>query len=436
MVLRALALLALVAACNQSLFDNNVGTGDGGNGNGDGNNMVATMCPSGCVGDAAADIGGGRPGWRYLEDSRNRMWTAMTAAGDGYVGAVSPNAIETCAANGSAAGCASLPGALLVTTAGNSASADPALEFTVGSNNVVTLSVRVFVPSGQPEQRVRLYRNSREDVLFTASAMGGSLFERAITVDALAADRFVLALAPTAGGAEKVGVHFYVNTTADSFPKSCQLAVDFSSASGNNVPNACGAVVNYREWDMTNTTSIEVAPQLAQGPFPEQGMAADIPLPRYYLGADVMARTGDTTTQLWVRHDAFDSTYNATAYSDLDFDPPFGGLEISLFDNSGKNLFIGTCTGQTGNVLEMAYTEVPFPNDSNWHFVRVVQANDQVRVCIDGVRVGSYVLAPGEMQSAYEPRFGRNVVWTPLGAFFDGGVDDVRVFSAALPCDP
>jgi hypothetical protein len=45
------------------------------------------------------------------------------------------------------------------------------------------------------------------------------------------------------------------------------------------------------------------------------------------------------------------------------------------------------------------------------------------------------VLPAGKMQSTFAPRVGRNVNWLPMGAFFDGAVDDVRVISAALPCD-
>ncbi len=433
MVLKGLAVFVLVAGCGQSLFDNNTGSGTDGGG---GSNMVASSCPAGCVGDAAADIDGGRDVWRYVEDARNRTWAPMTAASDGYVGAVAPNAIATCAANASAAACTALPGALLVTTAGMAESADPAIEFTNTTTQIVQLSVRVFVPSGQPEQRVRLYRNSREDVLFTAPAPGGSTFERAVTVDALAGDRFLVAIAPTAGGAEQVGLHFYVNTTSDAFPQTCQLATSFTAAMGNNVENACGSLFNYREWDEPNAQSIEVAPQLIAGPYPELGMGADIPLPRYYLGADVIPRAGDTTTQFWVRHDAFESTYAGTAFSDLDFDAPYGGLQIVFYDNAGNTMLeAATCTGLTDNTLEMVYADVEFPDDHAWHFVRVVHTNGQVRVCVDGARLGSYALAMGEMQSQYAPRFGRNVVWNPRGAFFDGAVDDLRVFTVALPCE-
>jgi hypothetical protein len=39
------------------------------------------------------------------------------------------------------------------------------------------------------------------------------------------------------------------------------------------------------------------------------------------------------------------------------------------------------------------------------------------------------------MQSTYHPYLGRNVIWLPSGAFYDGAIDDVRVLSGALPCE-
>ena len=77
-LIRALCLAALVAACNGSLFDSH-GSTDGGAG---GDGAVPASCPSPCLADAAGDFDGTPTGssghWRYLDDTRNRMWTAMT----------------------------------------------------------------------------------------------------------------------------------------------------------------------------------------------------------------------------------------------------------------------------------------------------------------------------------------------------------------------
>jgi hypothetical protein len=424
-----LALITALAGCKQSLFDNNTDddmTDGGGSGSGDGS--VASSCPSPCLADAAADFG--KPTWRYLEDLRTRMWAPLVAMGDDYVGSDTNNRITSCAANGSAAACSALPGALLVSTAGSTSNADPALSYTATENGVIQLSVRVHVPTGGGAHDVRLYRNSREDSLFTGAAAAGTTFERAITVDAIKDDRFYVALAPDGQGTASIGVHVYINSTGDTFPKSCKLALSFSAASGTTVTNACGAAFTYYDYNLTPAQT----PTLTAGAFPELGMAADIPMDRYYQGADVLVRDGDTTTQLWVRHDAFVSSYNALAFSDLDLDST-GGVGIYILNQAPPRLYVETCTFATQTELMFAKADGPFPDDHAWHFVRVVHTSGMVQICLDGVRIASYPLPAGKMQSTYKPYVGKNVIWTPSGAFFDGAVDDVRVLAGALPCD-
>ena len=429
---RILIAALLLAGCKESLFDShgNGGTGDG-SGSGDGM-MVPTSCPATCLADAAADFDGTAGGsgnhWAYLDDQRNRRWAAMTPQGGILVGADPSNKIAKCAGSSPSA-CAALPGALLVATAGATSGADPALAYTATANQIIQLSVRVQVPSGAPAQLVRLYRNSREDVLFTGTAMPGMTLEQAVTVDAIANDRFLLAIAPPAMGGADIGVQFFVSATGAAFPAACQLALSFSAASGNTVANACGSAYTSKDY---NTGA--AAPALAAGPFTELGMAADIVPDKYYEGADVLVKTGDTTTQLWIRHDMFVPSYAAFTLTDVDLNQG-GGLSIGLFDNSGTpNIEINTCTDP--NAVTFAYVDEPWPNDHLWHFVRVVHTAGQVRLCVDGVRVGSFAAATGQLKSTFHPYIGRDVIWTPSGAFFDGGIDDVRVFTGALPCEP
>jgi hypothetical protein len=438
---RPLAIAIALTGCGQSLFDNNVGNGsngmgtDGGNGSGsDGNMVVPSTCPAGCIGDAAADIDGSRPGWRYLEDGRDRTWAVMTAAADGFAGANAPNAIGTCAGNPSAPACTELPGALLFTSGGATGPSDPAVEFTVDSQKVVQLTVRAFVPSGQPEQRIRLYRNSREDVLFTAPAMPGTLFERAITIDALAGERVLVALAPTGMGASQVGVHFYINETGEVFPKDCKVAVSFSSATGNTVADACGAApFTYRDYDLSGPD--DIPPVLVNGPFGSHGMAADISLTEYFNTTATLSRLGDSTTQMWVRHDAFDPGYSAFPFSDVDIDRP-GGIQVYIYEPAagGKSFGAGTFTAPFPNQVS-AFEEVTYPDDTNWHFLRIVHTGGEVSLCVDGTKLGSFQVAAGGLATNVKPHLGINPGLSPSGAFFDGRLDDVRAFSVALPCE-
>jgi hypothetical protein len=147
----------------------------------------------------------------------------------------------------------------------------------------------------------------------------------------------------------------------------------------------------------------------------------------------MLVRSADSTTQLWLRHDAFVDTYNAFPFSDIDLDYT-GGVSIYITNGTAPKLGAETCTAVTPQ-LGFAYADAPFPNDHAWHFVRVVHANGMVKICVDGARTASFALPAGKMQSMYPPQIGKNLNWLPQGAFFDGAIDDVRVLSTALPCE-
>lgn len=428
MVLIRIALLVVVASCGESLFDNNPER-DGGSSGSDAD--VPNACPAPCLGDAAADYDGTTGGtgdrWRYFEDARNRSWVAMTPSGGKLIGADAANAIGSCADTPGAAACTALPGALLVSTAGNASPGDPALAFTSATPQVIQLSMRIHLASGGAHA-ARVYRNSREDVLFTGMLSPGTTYEQAITVDALPGDRFFLALAPSGAGETDIGVHFYVNSTGAAFPSQCQLAVAFANAAGTMVDNLCGPDLTHHDY-----TTGPTPPALATGPFIEQGQAADLVENKYLETSNVIDKAGDTTTQLWIKNDGLVPLYAGWAFSDLDLDVA-GGLGIVLYDQSGMvRLEVTTCT--SGDPLMFAGETAPYPMDGAWHFVRVVHTAGNVLICLDGTRVASFPVATGKLGSTYHPYIGKNVRWTPAGAFWDGGIDDVRVLSTALPCN-
>ena len=428
MVLRS-ALLVLLAACSQSLFDNNPNK-DGGTG---GEMTVANMCTAPCVGDAAADFdgtpGGANGRWRYVEDLKNRTWTPMTleAASGTMIGTVeTANTVGKCAASSTEHACQSLPGALLV--GASAATAEPAIELKAPMNQVVQISLKVAVPPGAGDHTVRLYRNSREDVLFTGMALAANTLETTITIDALANDRILMSLSATAA-VQNVGVQLFVSGTGATFPENCQLALAFSEAMGMGVDNLCGGDFTYANWE----TSMMETPTLTAGPFPEQGMAADIMIDRYYKGTNLVLRNADSTLQFWVRHDMFDPLYDAWVFSDLDLDST-GGLGVVIFDNGGPKMEVTTCTG-AGNPLTFAGDMMPYPADNAWHFVRFVQKGGLVNVCFDGEKKFSFAAAAGSLASQFRPHMGRNVVWTPSFAKTDAAMDDLRIFTGALPCE-
>ncbi|HEU4731144.1 MAG TPA: LamG-like jellyroll fold domain-containing protein [Kofleriaceae bacterium] len=421
----------LLGGCARSLFDAGGGGGGGGD-DGDGS-AVPTSCPSPCLADAARDFNG-TPGdashWRYLDDHRDRTWSPMTPAGMTMTGADPSNRITTCAASTNSPACQALPGALLVSTAGATSAADPALEVTSPTAEVLQISVRAFVPAGD-DQEIRIYRNSREDVLFTGIATAGKIFEHALTLDALAGDRFLVAVAPDAKGTSDVGLDVFVNPTGARFPQACQVAMSFSSATAAMIDNACGGAFTPRLYDpdMPSTAA------MGAGPFPELGSAADLSFNKYLRGPAVLDRTRDTTTQLWIKLRSLDTLAdNAWPFSDLDLNST-GGLGLGILNQDPPQLDVVTCTAVTPDIT---FTEMPvsYPGDGGWHFVRAVQAGDTVKLCIDGTFRTSISVPAGKLASTFPPHIGANVVWSPQGAFFDGEIDDVRVLTGALPCDP
>lgn len=426
-LIRGLVILVACAGCGESLFDNRGPLDGGGGGGGDG--QVPVTCPAPCLGDAAGEFPGGAP-WRYLEDNRDRTWTAMTAGADTATGTDPANLITTCAAQPGAPACTAVPGALLVSSAGATSAADPAIEFTQTTAQVIQLSARIHVPGGSPNQLVRIYRNSREDLLFSGVAAAGVTLEQAITVDALAGDRFLLALAPAATGAADVAVHLFVNPTGEAFPAQCQLATSFTAATGNTIPNECGTdALTFNDYDTGAGT-----PLLGAGPFAEHGMAADLVENKYYQAASPLVYGGDFTIQMWVKQDAVIAGGDAWMFSDLDLNTR-GGIGLVVFDNGGPKLEVTTCLDCTGDPLIFDGAITPYPADNGWHFIRAVNTGGQISLCIDGDKKVSFATPATALSSAFSPRLGRNVVWTPAGAFVDGGIDDVRVLSTALPCD-
>jgi hypothetical protein len=303
-------------------------------------------------------------------------------------------------------------------------------------SRIVQLQLGVYVPNGGASQTVRLYRNSREDVIYSATADAGATLSQMVTLDALAGDRFLVAVAPPGAGAQDIGVQVFVVGDPGSFPQTCQLALPFMTAAGTAVANACGPeMITSMNYNSAGSDTA-IPPTLGAGPFTEQGKAAVFPMDNYYIAPSALARAGDTTVQLWVKNNGVvDTVTEAYAFSDMDLDNT-GGITIGIFVSSVTSILTFsavTCT-ETTPQLVVDGPFAPYPNDHAWHFIRAVHKGDDLQLCLDGVRVahGSF---PGKLQSSYPPYLGKNVIWTPSEPAYLGSIDDVRVFSTALPCN-
>jgi hypothetical protein len=426
-------VLLAVAGCNQSLFDafgdrGDGGPGDdggGGDGGGDGPDVPET-CPVGaCVGDASADFNGAQGGtsghWRYLEDLRNRMWAPMGMSGSGLSG-VEDNHVARCTS--AVAACQALPGALLVTSSGQFF--DPAIEFRqFPTPQVIQLALRVRGQTGT--HLVRLYRNSREDVLFTGTAPAEKTIETTLTVDALLNDRFYVALEPTGGVGGIAAVQFFVVDPKMSFPEGCQMAVSFTTAGSiaDAFGGLCGGDDELRSFLFEMPSKPAETADAFTGP---NGSGAVQLEPEFNLrGIKQLDRSGAFTLQFWLRLDA--NFQNPTAWVFSDLDPGNGsGLGIHVIYDTPVKL--------AAAILDPGLDitrQVPYPDPFNYHFVRVIHTSSAITICLDGKQAMSFP-SPGPVPSFVNPFFGRNAN-VDVTNYLLAGLDDVRVFSGTLPCN-
>lgn len=422
---RASALVALAflaAGCEQSLFDAGGGKQEP--------DLLGATCPADCLADASRDFNGtagGKDGtWRYLDDHRDRTWAPMTASDGKLVGAEAGLTISVCDKASTAPSCVALPGALLVSTTGATSSADPALEFTATDKRAVQISTKVYVPENSVMQQLLIYRNSREDLLYAGPAVPGVTLEPSIDVDVIPGDRLLVALAPASGGAADIGLEVFLSDVGK--PSKCQVALDFTTAAGTTAPNYCGMAFTSRDYD---NGDVEIAPTLGDGPFPELGTAAVITPGKYYKGVELLDKSGDVTIQFWMKLLTIDNTYPGYPFSDHDLDSG-GGVNIDVYDRGGTITLESLSPVRNGPPYIGG--DAPLPNYGTWTFVRTVHTQGMVSVCLNGKRVISYDAPAGRLNSAFPPHLGKNVRWSPV-AVVNGSMDDVRVVSAALPCE-
>jgi len=438
--------LLVLAGCAQSLFDaRSVDIDD-------------ATCGNMCVADAADDFDGTAHGanthnwrWSYLDDHRDRSWTAMNPSANlEMTSADTSNRITTCAAHPDEPACQALPRALLISTTGGDRQTDPAIELTAPASTVIQLNLHAFVPRGDA-QTIRLYRNSREDVLFTGTATAGVGFQHTITLDALEDDRFLVAVEPEGKGATGIGLHLFVTAPIDTtFPSTCQLALPFETTTtplGGTLASDTGDLCGNTTVTHYDYPSGKPAPSLLtreSGPFPDLGSAASIDQNRFLEGTRMLDWSRDVTLQLWVQLRTPPSSDPTRAWLFSDQDPDAGGgIGISIIPGIPEGgtdaiLDVTACTDARPHPAKFGDVLIPYPNYASWHFVRVVRTDGDLHVCVDGIRIMPQAPfqadLPTGLTTSRSPDLGRINVMS-MDAYFDGLIDDVRVFTGALPCD-
>jgi len=433
--------LVLIAGCSESLFGARGGSPPGqgndaasndaaGSDSGDAGN-VPMSCPGTCIADAAGDFDGTARGknndWRYVEDHPStRTWVPMTVGTNVMTGAVSGSRITTCATNPTIPACLSLPTALLVSPASSPTGVDPAIEFTAPANQVIQLSLNAFTASGTA-QTIRLYRSSREDVLFTGTATAGTLLSHAITLDALAGDRFLVAVVPAGAGATDLALQLFVSAPpGTSFPAACQRVVSFDTMDGfGGFSDPCHG---YRFSSLSDTTG-PITPAAGTPPFSQLGMSVTIASGTSIENASTIDYGSDVTAQLWV-NTALSGTSVAWPLSNRDVNIK-GGVGIKLVPGTPPTIHAVAGDPQTSSFIDVS---APFTT-SSWQFVRVVRARNNLSLCVQGRRVASAGISPEDRTVNVGVWLGKDTAGGSLGAF-SGLIDDLRVMTGALPCDP
>ena len=390
-------------------------------------------CAAPCVADAGAEFdgtaGGMRGHWRYLDDSRSpqRTWAPM-AVGNGEMTGTDRDRITSCAVHPEAAACAVLPGALLVSSSGAASLSDPAIEFKAPTGQVLRLRLRAFVPAGD-DQTIRLYRNSREDALFTGTASAGTPLADELTVDALPGDRFLVAVAPTGNGASDVGLQLFITAADQAFPSTCQLALRFDDLPvGNSVTDVLCLQGAFTHLASTGSSTPLV---LGPAPFSQLGGSGIVPSTTFLhdFTGNGIDYSRDVTVQLWVKLASFVNAGRASVFSDLD--AAGAGLELAIVPGA-PDMVVATTRTTTST---LAQATGPSPPAGLWYFLRVVRTAASLKVCIDGALAANADTTPVLAAAQHLPDLGKDLPLPANQASFDGALDDVRVITGALPCN-
>ena len=113
----------------------------------------------------------------------------------------------------------------------------------------------------------------------------------------------------------------------------------------------------------------------------------------------------------------------------------FGNNQTSLSDNYDRHVYMrndGTLIFGTYNGGENVATSTAAYNDGGWHHMVATQSNDGMKLYVDGAKVAENPQSQAESYSGYW-RIGGDRVWGGSSSnYFQGTMDDVAVYAAAL----
>jgi hypothetical protein len=440
-----MCVLALLA-CNQSLFDSSPGDKDGGAGGGDGGggdidgSVPVSDCPEPCAGDAAADFGeaqGANDVWFYLRDlgSPNGAdyeemifgtWGELNAWTNGPEGP----AVASCTGQ-NGAGCEGLDGFVLLVPGPDNER--PALAFRAPETATYSITGAARIADGGPTDvpvQILFSRAGRHDAV-ALQTIRTSTTEVGLSgvVPAIEGDEITISI----GSDEAIpplGVRLFytrVDSGAEMFPGSCQVALRFDS--GASLEESCRNTTVIDDSFTGMTTS-------GPGPSGRLGEARVFVVDQYLqVGNGPMDYRADFTVQFWSQFTEPQPDFQVVPFADTS-DPSsrvHGGQVILRPSSDVGDLELCYYHHDVEGNRLCLFPEMP--TDGAWHFWRITRSTDSGRyqLCIDGAEITSTTVpSDADMTSDEPPRLGRFVNFTP--PYFTGSLDEVRVFSEALPC--
>jgi len=405
-------------------------------------------CTDPCLSDAVLDFGdtqgSGPLEWRYLNDTRTvtgltygELAPSTHYMAPAWTDTTPPPAIVDCGESIDGE-CATASGTLVFEANALSGGSDPVLSFTATTDGSYVVVVDVVAVTGGPAS-VTISRTSRLDSI----AVGRLTGPGAVTgvVDLLEGERGLITITPVAdpGGAVSVAGNVRVSRFIGEALADCEMAATFDPADAFALGCSAGRLTE-------GPGTADSTPISGPSPAHREGRAW-----RYNARGLVASGLrpdygGDFTVQLWMLVDnlSFDppDVYSDTTVSSveaaggvrlrLDRDPDvalatyvFGLTGAPPVDPSVTCAADGICTGTIAGAI---------PALDEWHFYRIVRRADldEVRFCIDGELVGT---APLDGDLDISPGVDPKISSTGGSRdALEGAVDDVRIFSRALPC--
>lgn len=453
---------ALVAGCNQSLFD--ADRGGGGNGGdpdgGDQGRIDAGIAPDGrsmdspdagpieeITEDAIAyfslEQGGKNGRWRYYEFQFSEFlaqpptYAPMTVgerAGmfEGWIGTGTPSpAIMPCIGDlvsnpqNMYLPCTDLAGTLLFeTTSFMSSDRQPALAWTVpvtGRYRFV-FNLNLSDPGAvAPPPQTYILRNSEFDAVSSAIAPGGGMSE--LIVDALEGDSILLTMRPEELSSVPVGVSF--SASGERGAGSCDMALRFQPGNGE-IPNLCPAASSFTEAGGTPTEA--GTPSL---PIGIPGSARKFEPDSYlrYQGEPINY-DADWTVQFWAYLDG-STDEEQWLLSDMDCAQK-GGIALS-YDGIAETMTFALALQDGADYCANPGTHsasFPAPPPGTWNFFRFVRSGAVVHFYMNGISQNNIQVDAAAAGSSAVMELGHSA---DRPSTFSGQIADFRVFSEALP---